>query len=261
VEQVLTNLIMNAAHAIEARGNPDGRVVISTEQRGDSVMMVVEDNGIGMSAEVQARIYEPFYTTRPLGGGTGLGLSIALELVRQNRGRLRCESVLGRGTRFEIDWPACDGATGVTATAPTAATTSGAADATPDERKRRTRVLFVDDEPAITEVYGTLLGDTLDVTVALGGARALEELSSDKTFDVVVCDLMMPQVDGAAVFEHVQRERPELASRFLMCSGGLVTERARAFAARGVVKLVYKPVPTKQLLALIESMAATAPEA
>lgn len=254
VEQVLTNLVLNAAHAIEARGNADGRVVVSTEQRDDRVLLVVEDDGVGMSSETRERIFEPFYTTRPPGGGTGLGLAIVSELVRQNGGRLRCESTLGRGTRFELEWPA-SAAPGLPAPAGTRVDAASHG-ARPTAARPRVRVLFVDDEPAITEVYGTLLGDFHDVTVALGGRRAIAELESGKPFDVVVCDLMMPEVDGAAVYEHVQRERPELASRFLMCSGGLVTERARAFAARAPVKLLYKPVPTQQLLSMIESLAA-----
>ena len=261
VEQVLTNLLMNAAHAVEARGNADGRVVVSTEQRDDRVLLVVEDNGIGMSAEVKARIYEPFYTTRPPGSGTGLGLSIVLELVRMNRALLRCETTLGRGTRFEIEWPASSAAASV-ATASTAPVgLQGEASATAQSApQRRARVLFVDDEPAIAEVYGALLGELHDVTVALGGRHAIDELKSDKAFDVVVCDLMMPEVDGAAVYEHVLRERPELATRFVMCSGGLVTDRARTFAARGAVKLLYKPIPTPQLLSMIESLARATPE-
>ncbi len=256
VEQVLTNLLLNAAHAIEARGNADGRVVVSTEQRNERVLLVVEDNGIGMSAETRERIFEPFYTTRPPGGGTGLGLAIVSELVRQNRGQLRCESALGRGSRFEIEWMASSGANLPAEAAVSAGAAAHGAPAVVEPP--RARVLFIDDEPAITEVYGALLGDFHDVTVALGGARAIAELRSGKPFDVVICDLMMPDVDGAAVYEHVQRERPELAARFLMCSGGLVTERARAFAARSPVKLMYKPVPTQQLLSVIATMAASA---
>jgi signal transduction histidine kinase len=258
VEQVLTNLIMNAAHAVETRGNADGRVVVSTEQRGSRVLLVVEDNGIGMSAEVQARIFEPFYTTRTPGGGTGLGLAIVLELARQNRAEIRCESALGRGARFELEWPASAERVAAAGDADVRGAAHGAA-APVTSRTTRARVLFVDDEPAIAEVYGALLGEQHDVTVALGGARALEELRSDKAFDVVVCDLMMPDVDGAAVYDHVRRERPELANRFVMCSGGLVTERARAFAARGAVKLLYKPVPTQHLLSTIDELAARAP--
>jgi signal transduction histidine kinase len=257
VEQVLTNLIMNAAHAIETRGNADGRVVVSTEQRGSRVLLVVEDNGIGMSAEVQTRIFEPFYTTRTPGGGTGLGLAIVLELVRQNRAQIRCESAPGRGARFELEWPASAGRVAAAGDAKGDRAAEGAP-ARAIAPAARARVLFVDDEPAIAEVYGALLGEQHDVTVALGGARALEELRGDKPFDVVVCDLMMPGVDGAAVYDHVLRERPDLAARFVMCSGGLVTERARAFAARGAVKLLYKPVPTQHLLSTIEELAARA---
>lgn len=103
LNQVWMNLLSNAAQALEAVSNP--RVTIKTELRADKVLTTIKDNGPGIKPEVQSKIFEPFYTTKPVGQGTGLGLSICHSIIERHGGQIWCESVLGEGTAFKVEIP------------------------------------------------------------------------------------------------------------------------------------------------------------
>jgi signal transduction histidine kinase len=98
LNQVFMNLIVNAAHAIDAHGV----ITLSTGQCGHWVWVEVSDTGSGMSAEVQRRIFEPFYTTKPVGKGTGLGLSLSFSIVKKHQGMIKVQSEPGRGSTFRV---------------------------------------------------------------------------------------------------------------------------------------------------------------
>lgn len=101
INQVIVNLLINAAHAIAERG----RITIRTGCQGESVWLEIEDDGSGIPADVIPRIFDPFFTTKPIGQGTGLGLSMAYGIIRKHNGRIDVDSTPGRGTRFRINLP------------------------------------------------------------------------------------------------------------------------------------------------------------
>ncbi|MDD9935556.1 MAG: response regulator [Myxococcales bacterium] len=241
LEQLLTNLLINAGHAIESNEGPRRIVVTTTRHDENWLLLSVEDNGCGMSEEVRQRVFEPFFTTKDAELGTGLGMAIAADIARHHGGHMECQSEPDRGTRFDV-WLPVD--TGFALPPPKAEglLISGL----------RGRVLLIDDEPEIASVYGDLIGDFHEVVVANGGRAALEILEEDADFDVVLCDLMMPELDGVNLFERVASQDGDLAKRFVFCSGGLVTQRARDFAAQMTNPLLYKPVSTEDLLAAID---------
>jgi signal transduction histidine kinase len=103
LNQVWMNLLSNAAQALE--GKPDGKVWVKTESDGERVLITIRDNGPGIKPEVQSKIFEPFYTTKPVGQGTGLGLSICHSIIERHGGQIWCESVLGEGTTFKVRIP------------------------------------------------------------------------------------------------------------------------------------------------------------
>ena len=119
----------------------------------------------------------------------------------------------------------------------------------------RPRVLIIDDEPAILAVYPEVLGVDYDVSVASSGQEALDRLAGDPGFDVILCDYMMPDMDGRALYERLSLQAPQLLDRMLFCSGGLVSERAREFVASLPHPLLEKPVPIDALTAAIDSVA------
>lgn len=241
LDQILTNLLVNAAQAIPDAPPQDNCVTISTEVRDEQVIIAVEDTGPGMTREQQKRLFEPFFTTKPHGVGVGIGLSICLEIARAHAGDIVCKSDLGRGTRFEVRFPAAPHTEPRLPTPPPP----------PAPASRRPRVLLVDDEPSIREVYSVLLADEFDVVTAAHGRGALALVDKAPSFDVIVSDIMMPDMDAAELIEAISKSRPALAERFILYTGGAVSERARRLVDGGQVPVLYKPLLTDELKAAI----------
>ncbi|MFT3837345.1 MAG: hybrid sensor histidine kinase/response regulator [Myxococcaceae bacterium] len=226
--QVFINLLVNAAQAIP-EGRPEHhQVKVKSFVDGQTLVASVSDTGLGMSAEVQRRVFQPFFTTKSLDQGTGLGLSLSAEIVRQHGGTLSFVSKEGVGTTFEARFPIR--ALSLVKTRPPAAAPTS-----------RPKVLVVDDDRLVLKSYQRSLGRDFELTTAEGGEEALS-LVREHTFDVVLCDLMMPAFDGPAVYEAVIQVRPELAHRFLFVSGGAFTARTRAFMEKLGERLLEKPI-------------------
>ncbi len=244
--QVLVNLLVNAAHAIPAGAVGEHEVRVSTEGFEDHLVLAVEDTGCGIGPLEIERIFEPFFTTKARGEGTGLGLSIAAEIVAQFGGEIRVTSEVGRGTKFEVLLPSN---TGLTVTRTTVPTPAGSG-------QGRRRVLLVDDEVGLAAALRRSLSRYHDVVVAHGGAQALALLEEDATFSAVLCDLMMPGLDGTDVHAALRERFPAMARRFAVLSGGAFTERATRFVEESGVTVVAKPASLARLLAVIDDLAA-----
>ncbi|MCB9597431.1 MAG: PAS domain-containing protein [Sandaracinaceae bacterium] len=233
--QVLVNLLVNAAHALDDAPTPERRITIRLgEAPTGGVFLEVEDTGHGIASDVVGRIFEPFWTSKPKTRGTGLGLSICHGIVTSAGGTIRvARTAPGVGTTFRVDLPA------VGAPARAASPTSEPG-ATPVPQ-RRGSVLVIDDEPRLAVTIRLALIDHADVQIAEGGAAALEALAGEATFDLVLCDLMMPEVNGMDVYERVRESRPDLATRFVFMTGGAFTDRARDFLKHSGVPRLDKP--------------------
>ncbi len=247
--QVVLNLLVNAAHAV-----PDGRadlnvISIRTECDSHQVRISISDTGIGMSPEVRERIFEPFFTTKPKGIGTGLGLAISHEIIAGYGGDILVDSTLGKGTTFTIVLPVETGRIprqAVSAPANLRATT------------RRARVLLIDDEPQLLRAYVRMLERAHDVVSACGGQEALRILGQGSAFDVVICDLMMPEMSGMDVHAAIQAGWPRLAERMVFATGGAFSSGAKEFIERVPNLRVDKPFDLAQLLAIISQLASGA---
>jgi two-component system NtrC family sensor kinase len=227
--QVFLNLVINAAHAI-AEGKVETneiRLVTRRDERGWAVVEV-RDTGAGIKPEHLSRIFEPFFTTKPQGVGTGLGLPICHALVRAHGGDITVESTVGKGTTFRVVLPP---SAGCHAVAPQAAPVPSAAP---------TRVLIIDDEPAVAAALGRML-EGHHVEIAHGGQQALKLLQHDSGYDIIFCDLLMPGCTGMDIYEEVSLQLPALASRFIFMTGGGFTPRAREFIAGGHHRVLDKP--------------------
>ncbi|HEX8702458.1 MAG TPA: ATP-binding protein [Myxococcaceae bacterium] len=234
--QVFLNLLVNAAQAIP-EGNAE-QSEVSVRVRNDAsgrVAVDVSDTGTGIPPEVLPRIFEPFYTTKPVGSGTGLGLSICHSIVRDLGGELTVRTELGRGSTFTVLLPL----------APSVAH-SGEAAAAPVEKGRH-RVLIIDDEPAVGRALARMLGKQHTSTVVENGQEALAKLLSGESFDAVFCDLMMPGLSGMDLYERLQEQKPELTSRFIFMTGGAYTPRARTFLETVPNGWLEKPFDAQQL--------------
>ncbi|HET7585074.1 MAG TPA: ATP-binding protein [Gemmatimonadaceae bacterium] len=228
LQQVVLNLVMNAIQAMGQQGA--GRLTLRTALAGERVVLEVSDTGPGIPADVRERIFEPFYTTKQ--DGTGLGLSVSYGIIVAHGGSIDVNSS-GNGTTFRITLPVCSPAEAAAAEAERPVFVERS-------RLQGVRLLFVDDEPSLrsgVNAFGRLR--RMSVVTAADGASALEA-SRLGEFDVVVCDLRMPGMDGPAFYQALQAEKPELAARTIFVTGDMVGASSRAF-----LESVGQPVLTK----------------
>jgi CheY-like chemotaxis protein len=209
------------------------------------VVIEVADTGSGMLPRVRERIFEPFFSTKKAGEGTGLGLSVSADIVSGFGGSIEVASENGEGSRFFVVLPRhAEGWHGP----------EKAATTRPPMALARKRVLLVDDEPQVLTALERSLRSVHDVTIAASGREAISLLERDAQFDVVLCDLTMPDVDGVAVFADIQARFPHLASRFVAVTGGAITERAAVFTETSGTRVVSKPMSPDLLLRTIDAV-------
>lgn len=243
--QVVLNLLVNAAQAIPEGATESNEIRVETGLAADGrVFIEVADTGPGISLDVKRRMFDPFFTTKAIGDGTGLGLAICHSIVTSLGGEIAVESEIGRGAVFRVLLPAA---------APAAAVAPEVAAALA-RGPRRARVLVVDDDPSVATTVRRILGRDHDVFVSPGGGDALAQLLADPTFDVVVCDVMMPDVSGIDVYGELLRRSPELTRRIVFMTGGAFTPRAREFLATTSQPCIEKPFDPDELRRAVASM-------
>ncbi len=242
LEQVLVNLLLNAAHAFPTP-DPRNEICVGTRRLPDGrVELEVRDNGVGIPAEVLPRIFDPFFTTKPVGEGTGLGLFISHQLISQVGGELTISSTPGAGTRARV----------VLRAAPTAAAPPPLA--APAPARRGARLLLVDDSPSMLFTLKALLGERHAVTTACGAAEALALLRSDVPFDLVLCDVMMPGVSGVELYQRLRAERPDRLARFAFMTGGASSPETARFLEQPFILRLSKPFTAAQVEHLLSQV-------
>jgi signal transduction histidine kinase/CheY-like chemotaxis protein len=249
LRQVFINLLVNAAQAIgegEAHLN-EIRVATRTDLRG-RVVIEISDTGSGIAPDLIGHIFEPFFTTKRPGGSLGLGLALARDVVESLQGDVTIDSTVGKGTSVRISLPASDVAM-QPAPAPEPRP-SRVAHAT------RRRILIVDDDRPVAAAIAFELQDH-EVVVAESGREALEILRREKDFDLILCDLMMPEVSGVDVYESIGLADPALLSRVVLMTGGAFTARAARFIAERSPALLEKPFQPGQLRDVVDALQAS----
>ncbi len=238
--QVFLNLLINAAHAIP-EGDADNneiRVATSTDRDG-RVVIEIRDTGSGIPEDIVPRIFDPFFTTKPVGVGTGLGLSVCHGIVAKLGGEITVKSRVGEGTSFRVVLrPAVAGVKAAPALSKV----------TP-RAERRDRILVVDDEAMIgTSIQRFLSRHHYDVAVCTDGREALALLAQPSSFELVLCDVMMPRFSGMDVYEALMQVSPAIARRMVFMTGGVFTPRAKAFLDQVPNHRLDKPVDMDRLL-------------
>jgi signal transduction histidine kinase/ActR/RegA family two-component response regulator len=242
--QVFLNIILNAAQALDETAAKRNVVRVRSFDEGEFVVIEVEDNGPGIPSEVVPRIFDSFFTTKPRGIGTGLGLPISLGIIRTLGGQLTVDSRPGEGATFRVRLPAV---------AAVPSTLTPPSDVTPPPRTFiKRRVLAVDDEPLLLKAYRRMLSEVHVVETALGGVEALRALERDANYDVVLCDLQMPEVSGMRLHEQVRARWPALAERFVFVTGGAFSPDAKRFLEESTCAVIQKPFRIEDLLALVD---------
>lgn len=234
--QVVINLLASAAEAIPL-GEPDHEIRLRLSSRDGCVELVVSDSGRKLTPEARARVFEPFFAGRGAGSTGGLGLATVRSLVERMGGRISVTVGARGGTDFVVVLPTRPDA-GVAAI-PVAIPT-----------RQRARVLIVDDEVALTRAMHRQLRGHHDVTIE-HDARAATARILAETYDVILCDVMMPGADGLGLLEAIRRERPALVRRLVLMTAGVADPIRELVVAHGG-QLIDKPVPVESLLELIE---------
>ncbi|MEO8552020.1 MAG: ATP-binding protein, partial [Kofleriaceae bacterium] len=236
--QVFINLIVNAAHAIPEGRSDTNRITIRTrcDERGHALVEIV-DTGCGMSADVRERIFDPFFTTKGVGEGTGLGLSICHGIITALGGQIAIESAPGRGSVARVTLPPVVDVpcVPIVAAAPAAVTPA------------RHRVLVVDDEPMVRDMLARVLRRDHDVVTVSCGRAALDEITAGGWFDVVISDVMMPNMTGVDLLEELLRVAPTQARRLVFLSGGVFTAQTRERLEELGTLVLEKPTSPKDL--------------
>jgi len=240
LSQVFVNLLVNAAQAFAETGNGRQReIVIRSGRKGTQVVASVSDNGPGIRPEHLARIFETFFTTKGATVGTGLGLSISREIAQSHGGDLRVESAFGHGATFILTLPFAFAGT----IAPEAGPPRNQGSTLRAERSavKKFRVLFIDDERTLLNAYERTFGRENEVVVAEGGEQALAMLMKRWDFNLVVCDLLMPKVNGMDVYRWVRETHPELDGAFVFVTGGVMQQDVQAFLRTVGNQVLEKP--------------------
>ncbi len=263
IYNVILNLSVNARDAM-----PDGgRLTIQTRNiserdsqkladtagfhAGEYVLIEVSDTGTGMSADVMEKIFEPFFTTKGIGKGTGLGLASVYGIIKQSGGFIQPESEIGRGTKFKVYLPrhhveSDDEVDAVQVAKPVAAKTAKAADLTGTGR-----VLLVEDEVEVRQfAVRALKRQGYTVLEAADGVEALEMMRANPgAVDIVVSDVVMPEMDGPTLFKHLRKDNPAIKVIFV---SGYPNEAFRETLATEDFAFLPKPFSLPQLAAKVK---------
>ncbi len=241
--QVFLNLLLNAAQAIPEGHVDENQITIRTWADGKAVFAEVLDTGRGIPGENLSRIFEPFFTTKEPGvSGSGLGLAICKSLLSEFGGDLRVESAPGR-TSFMVQLEVSTQAAEIEA--PVAAVPQ------PAPPVVRGRILIVDDEPLIRRALARVLERAHDVVAVESGEQARALLLTDPAFDVILCDLMMPDMTGMELHALLAKTAPLLAARVIFISGGAFTPPAAEYLSGVQNTLVEKPFNLRELSMLV----------
>ncbi|ABX03500.1 MAG TPA: hypothetical protein DEF47_17920 [Herpetosiphon sp.] len=236
LREVCVNLVVNAIDVLPQGGT----ITISTGTTGEWSYFTIADNGPGIAPEDRTRIFEPFFSTKPIGEGTGMGLAVALSIVQRHRGKLLTEDVYPHGARFVVLLPIHHAPQ--PKPRPVAIVPKTAAQ----------RILVVDDEPAVRNIVAKVLRhDQHEVTLAGSGEEALRWID-EQAFDLIISDLGMPGMNGWDVLEQARQRRPNIIA--ILITGWGYQHDADYAAARGVDSVLGKPFEMQTLRSTVADL-------
>ena len=231
LHQVFMNLIINAQQALQDQPPPRKLNLTSRfDPSANAIRIAVADNGPGIPEAVRTRIFEPYFTTKTLGAGTGVGLAVCLGIVEAHGGTLTVESHAGSGTVFTIVLPADSLDRGSTVESKPANAAAGQRSA-----------LVVDDEVGVRETLTEILMSAGHRVVAAASGREALERMGEESFDVILTDIRMPDMDGRALYREIERRWPERAAQVVFVSGDTLTSTLREFAEQSGRPVIEKP--------------------
>ncbi len=235
----MLNLIANAEQALQTWAGPR-TITISSECISDQILISVSDTGPGISSEHLSRIFNPFFTTKPVGQGTGLGLSISDGIAREHGGRIRAESRVGHGATFVVELPYV--------VPPTIQTPALSHPAMPEGSVKR--LLIVDDEPTIRNAIATYfrsLGHKVDVA---GTGREGIGHASKSTYDAMLLDVRLPDLSGDEILRQLEASG-RAPARVVFVTGDTQSDEVRRSLEATGRPIVAKPFALDALAVVV----------
>jgi two-component system NtrC family sensor kinase len=243
LEQVLVNLLSNAHQAMSASGRPGAITVTTSTAPGERVAVEIADEGPGISEELRAKVFDPFYTTKPEGHGTGLGLWLVYNTVKAHGGTVELSAAPGGGAAFRLEFPAAGSAEIVATETPSADEVLGVS----------ARILVLDAEAALATLICEALAAEGHVAVAACDPDdALARLARDE-FDLLVSDAELPGLPGERLAAEAERLRPGARRPMLLTTGNWDSREPEAIARRLGAGLLRKPFELDELRRLVRT--------
>jgi CheY-like chemotaxis protein len=240
MHQVVTNLIVNAQHALGAvSGQRILRISTWHDKGTERARLSVADNGPGIPVEIRARIFDPFYTTKPSGEGTGIGLALCSSIIRSYGGAISVSDTPTGGATFTIELPLSGSLVALEH------------DAGEDEASGDLRILVVEDEREIAETLCEILDQRgLKTEAVFNGQEALDRIARHE-YDLVISDLRMPVLDGPGLYHALVQGHPEMIGRLAFITGDSLSPEIQAFLRDTKVPCLEKPFLPEDVLRLV----------
>ncbi len=246
LHQVLLNLIINAQQSLQDQPPPRRiRVTSCFDSLAEVAVVTVADNGPGIPAHLRARVFEPYFTTKPIGTGLGVGLAVSLGIVEAHGGTLRVDCPVEGGAVFTIALP-------VGSVAATASDAAPSSDATAGQRS----ILIVDDEAEIRETLAEILACARHRVVTVGSGREALERMAAEHYDVILTDIRMPDIDGRALYREIQQRWPARAGRVAFVTGDTLASTLRDFVSESGRPVIEKPFLPSEVRRVVAELAA-----
>lgn len=252
LQQLLLNLLQNAQQAILESGV--GRTLTVRVACGPvgQVLLEVQDDGPGIPEAIQSRIFDPFFSTKPPGKGTGLGLAIVSAVVKEHRGTIHVFSEPKKGARFVIELPAVvEDAQSLrllaSKTSPADSVSRAQESVSAPNQQKIPRALVVEDEPTVAALIGDVLREAgMEVDVSTDCTKALD-LAQRFSYDLALCDVRMPTMDGPQFFAALEQARSPLRNRILFVTGDGIAPRTHEFFLQYNLPYLAKPFRVEEL--------------
>ena len=256
LQQVFINLINNAIQAISAKHQSGflrisanlmpSKYLIEGQSPSNVICIVFQNDGPEIASDILPRIFDPFFTTKPEGIGTGLGLSICHGIITEHAGHIWAENNPEGGVSFFIELP-------VISSLKPEEQEIKTVQALPVELTKRANILVIDDEPGILEIIGRLLKrNGYDVDTINDGKKAFV-LLDQKEYDLILCDIRMPEMSGPELFMQLQEKYPGMARRIVFTTGDLISPSVRQFFEKSGVSYLSKPFEVDQLIKCVQT--------
>ena len=241
LHQVLTNLIVNAQHALEDIEGPRTLGLSSAfSAQHEQVVVEVKDNGSGIPPAIRSRIFEPLFTTKAVGTGTGIGLAMCHRIIEAHGGTIEVDTTVNQGATFVIRLPV--------------SVTPGTVSGDVDELHRGAKplaALIVDDEAEVAELLGDILrADGHRVEIAHSGSAALETIAQ-RDFDIILSDLRMPGLDGPSLYRVLEERQSALLSRVAFITGDTLSPKIKGFLQTVGRPYIEKPIIPQEVRNLV----------